>query len=67
MRQAEVKQALADGHTVFVANVSGKQANVIITGESRYGGWNAVNQATRRAVRIKSAARLHGITGTSDV
>jgi len=42
----------------YVAKVSGKLARVRITAESRYGGWDAVNLATKKAVRIKSAQRL---------
>jgi len=43
---------------VYAAKVSGKVVPVRITGESPYGGWDAVNTQTRRAVRIRSAARL---------
>jgi hypothetical protein len=43
---------------VYAAKVSGKVVPVKITGESPYGGWDAVNTQTRRAVRIRSAARL---------
>ena len=42
----------------YVAKVSGRLTAVRIDGESRYGGWNATNVATGRAVRIKSAQRL---------
>jgi len=42
----------------YLAKVSGKVVPVRITGESRYGGWNAVNRETNREVRIKSAQRL---------
>jgi hypothetical protein len=42
----------------YTAKVSGVMAVVRISGESRYGGWDAVNEATGRAVRVKSAARL---------
>jgi len=31
---------------------------VLITGESPYGGWDAVNTQTKRAIRVRSAARL---------
>lgn len=42
----------------YVAKVSGRLAVVRILAESRFGGWDAVNIETKRAVRIKSAARL---------
>jgi hypothetical protein len=43
---------------VYVAKVSGALTRVRIHRESRYGGWEAVNLATNRPVRIRSAARL---------
>ena len=43
---------------VYAAKVSGKVVPVRITAESPYGGWQAVNLQTERAVRIRSAARL---------
>jgi len=42
----------------YLAKVSGRVVPVRITGESRYGGWEAVNAETNRAVRIKSPQRL---------
>jgi hypothetical protein len=42
----------------YLAKVSGKLAPVRITGESRFGGWEALNTDTHRPVRIKSAQRL---------
>jgi hypothetical protein len=42
----------------YLAKVSGKLTVVRIDRESRYGGWDATNVATKRSVRIKSAARL---------
>lgn len=42
----------------YLAKVSTKIATVRIIGESCHGGWDAVNEATGRAVRIKSAQRL---------
>ena len=42
----------------YVVKVSGKLAVVKILRESPYGGWEAVNTATNKAVRIKTAARL---------
>ena len=43
---------------VYHAKVSGKVVPIRITGESPYGGWDAVNTQTKRAVRIRGAARL---------
>lgn len=45
----------------YVAKVSSKLAPVRIVSESQYGGWNAVNTATNRDVRIRGAARLRRI------
>lgn len=45
----------------YVAKVSGVLATVRITRESRYGGWDAVNEKTGRAVRIKGAQRLRSM------
>ena len=42
----------------YVAKVSGSLVAVRIDRESPYGGWDATNLATGRAVRIRSAARL---------
>ena len=43
---------------IYAAKVSGKVVPVRITGESPYGGWDAVNTQTKRAIRVRSAARL---------
>jgi len=43
---------------VYAVKVSGKVVPVRVTGESPYGGWDAVNTKTRRSVRVRSAARL---------
>jgi hypothetical protein len=42
----------------YVAKVSGRLVPVRIISESPYGGWNAINEITYRAVRIKSPQRL---------
>lgn len=42
----------------YEAKVSGQRVVVRLTAENRFGGWDAVNEKTGRAVRIKSAARL---------
>jgi len=55
MKKNEVKI----GET-YRAKVSGTIANVRITGENPYGGWDGINVATKRKVRIKSAQRLRG-------
>ena len=57
MKKNEVKV----GQTYRV-KVSGSMANVRITGVSPHGGWDGVNVATNRKVRIKSAQRLRGKT-----
>jgi len=43
---------------VYVAKVSERLVPVRILAESRFGGWDARNERTGRAVRIKSAQRL---------
>lgn len=53
MKKAEVK---VGGR--YVAKVSGELTVVRLLQESRFGGWDAVNERTGRAVRIKSAAKL---------
>jgi len=45
---------------VYVAKVSGQLVTVRIDRESPYGGWDATNLSTRRAIRVRSAARLRG-------
>jgi hypothetical protein len=47
----------------YIAKVSGKLVQVRITGTSGHGGWDAVNEATGKEVRIKSAQRLRGEAG----
>jgi len=56
MKKSEVKI----GETYRV-KVSGTIASVRITGENPYGGWDGINVATKRKVRIKSAQRLRGL------
>jgi hypothetical protein len=55
-----MKKAEVEIRGVYVAKVSGQLVNVRIERESPYGGWDATNLATGRAVRIRSAARLRG-------
>jgi len=45
---------------LYTAQVSGRIVPVKITGVSPYGGYNAVNEATGRKIRVRSAARLRG-------
>ena len=56
MKKDEVKVGQA-----YRVKVSGKIADVRITGENRHGGWDGVNVATNRQVRIKSAQRLRSV------
>lgn len=44
--------------STYVAKVSDKLTKVRITGESPFGGWDAINTETGRAVRVRSAQRL---------
>ena len=46
----------------YRAKVSGRIADVRITNVSRYGGWDAINVATQRRVRIRSGRRLRGLS-----
>ena len=55
MKKADVKVG-----GCYTAKVSDKLTTVHITGESRFGGWDAVNLTTKKKVRIKSARRLRG-------
>jgi len=59
MKKSEVKIG-----EVYRVKVSGTIADVHITGENPYGGWDGINVATRRKVRIKSAHRLRGLATT---
>jgi len=47
----------------YVAKVSKKLAVVHIDRESPYGGWDATNISTGRAIRIRTAARLRRRVG----
>jgi len=48
---------------VYRVKVSGSVQDVRITGENPHGGWEGVNVATKRKVRIKSAQRLRAVGG----
>ena len=45
----------------YVAKVSDKLTTVKILQESQYGGWDAVNVATNKRIRIRSPQRLRCI------
>ena len=49
--------------TKYRVKVSGSIQDVRITGENPHGGWDGVNVATKRKVRIKSPQRLRTIAG----
>lgn len=59
-----MKKANVEIRGVYVAKVSGQIVKVRIDRESPYGGWDATNLATGRAIRIRSAARLRGHAAT---
>jgi len=43
---------------VYAAKISGVVVPVRLAGESRHGGWDAINLRTGRMVRIKSGRKL---------
>ena len=45
----------------YKCKVTGKIAEVRITGENRHGGWDAVNVVTNHKVHVKSPQRLRGL------
>jgi len=53
-----VKKADVTIGSTYIVKVSGKLTKVRITRPSPYGGWDGLNLATWREVRIRSAARL---------
>lgn len=48
---------------VYIAKVTNKLVQVRIDAVSKYGGWTAINLATQKSVRIRSASRLRGEAG----
>ena len=56
------KKDIVIGET-YIVKVSGKLAHVRVVCENPHGGWDGLNLATRRDVRIKSAARLRRPVG----
>jgi hypothetical protein len=53
MKKNEVKI----GH-IYTAKVTNRMVQVRIDSVSKYGGWDAMNVATGKKIRIKSPARL---------
>jgi len=49
--------------TTYRVKVSGSVQDVRITGENPHGGWDGVNVATNRKVRIWSPQRLRSVAG----
>ena len=45
----------------YKTKVSGNLVSVKITHENPHGGWDGLNLATKKTVRIKSAKRLRGV------
>jgi len=60
------KQQIVVGQT-YLCKVGRQVTEVRVTGESRFGGWDAVNVKTGRSVRIKSAQRLRAPSPLSRV
>ena len=56
-----MKKQEVEGGKTYRVKVSGTLADVRITGENPHGGWDGVNVATKRSVRIKSPQRLRGV------
>ena len=48
---------------IYTAKVTNKLVQVRIDAESRYGGWDGINLATGKKVRIKSPTRLRAAIG----
>ena len=56
-----MKKANVQIGQTYRVKVSGSVVDVRITGENPHGGWDGVNVATNRKVRIKSAQRLRAV------
>jgi hypothetical protein len=52
-----LKRDVQLGH-IYDAKVSGRVVPVRITREHPNGGWEAINPATNRTIRVRTAARL---------
>lgn len=61
-----LKRDISVGH-YYITKVSNKITAVRIDSESRFGGWNATNMNTNRAVRITSGRRLQREVSVHDV
>ena len=46
---------------IYIATVSGTRCRVQVTGENPAGGWDGLNLATKRRIRIRSARRLEQV------
>lgn len=44
----------------YFMKVSGRVVPVLVTGESIYGGWDVLNESTKRRTRARSAAKFRG-------
>jgi len=53
-----VKKSTIKAGEVYQVKVSGKLTEVRIVGGNPHGGWDGINLATKKSVRIKSGARL---------
>jgi hypothetical protein len=53
-----MKKSTIKAGEVYQVKVSGKLAQVRIIGGNPHGGWDGINLATKKQVRIKSGARL---------
>jgi len=58
-----VKKRDVEIGATYLVKVSGKLTKVRLTRPSPYGGWDGLNLATHREVRIRSAARLRALVG----
>lgn len=55
-----MKKSEVEVGKTYTVKVSGKLQPVMLTSVSQYGGWYGINTATKRDVRIRSAAKLRG-------
>lgn len=57
-RKHVMKKSTIKAGEVYQVKVSGKLTEVRIVGGNPHGGWDGINLATKKEVRIKSGARL---------
>jgi len=50
---------------VYIAKVTNRLVQVRIEKVSRYGGWEAINLATNKPIRVKSAQRLRSVVDSA--